>query len=321
VLLLVLLLSELGIPSVGAVSDTWASRNNPGIKRNMKTGKQIKAFAIVLGVMGFAVYSASAGTIFQSGGSGTTYTDALGDQNGSANLLRDISSVTVSNDANNLYFTLNISPAGSLASGGAFNYVIGITTGSPTAGGDTSASGDHGNPYGRSISFDSSFGGMTDWIGIFGAGGSGSVGSPYTSYGYNDYAYGTPGAVGITNGGWTKISTVSSNQPIGMQPSTSVSNSVTVTVPMSDFVSNLSLTPGAKIDFDVDSTGTSGNQTAYDSLAVQGFIQPTNTYSSTFQFNETVLDQYTITAVPEPSTMGLIITGLLGALAIRRRKA
>ncbi len=82
----------------------------------MKTGKQIKAFAIVLGAMGFAVYSASAGTINQSGGAGTTYTDVLGDGQGSANLLRDISSVTVSNDANNLYFTLNISPAGSLAS-------------------------------------------------------------------------------------------------------------------------------------------------------------------------------------------------------------
>jgi hypothetical protein len=119
---------------------------------------------------------------------------------------------------------------------------------------------------------------------------------------------------------WTKISTVSSNQPIRMQPSTTVSNSVTVTVPMSDFVSNLSLTPGATIDFDVDSMGTSGNQTAYDSLATQSGIQ-TGTFSSTFQFNETVLDQYSITAVPEPSTMALIITGLLGALAIRRRKA
>jgi hypothetical protein len=119
---------------------------------------------------------------------------------------------------------------------------------------------------------------------------------------------------------WTKISTVSSNQPIRLQLSTSVSNSVTVTVPVSDFVSNLSLTPGTTIDFDLDSTGTSGNQTAYDSLATQSGIQ-TGTFNSTFQFNETVLDQYTITAVLEPSTMALIITGLLGALAIRRRKA
>jgi PEP-CTERM motif len=294
----------------------------------MRTGKQIKAFAIVLGLVGFAVYSASAGTIYQSGGAGTTYTDALGDQQGSANLLRDISSAIISNDANNLYITLNINPAGNIATGGAFNYVVGITTGSPTAGGDTSAAGDHGNAYGRAISFDSSFGGMTDFIGIFGAGGSGSVASPYTSYGFNDFAFGTPGAVGITNGGWTKMNTVTNGQPIGIQPSTSISNSVTITVPMSDFASNLSLTPGTTIDFDIDSTGTSGNQTAYDSLVDQTPIQPgvaggsgAAPYSATYQFNETVLDQYTITAVPEPSTIALLMTGLLGALALRRRKA
>jgi hypothetical protein len=274
-----------------------------------------------LGVMGFVVYSASAGTIYQSGGSGTTYTDALGDQNGSANLLRDISSATIANDSSNFIITLNMNPGANLSTGGAFNYIIGITTGNPTAGGDTSSAADHGNPYGRSISFDGSFGGMTDFIGVFGAGGAGSVASPFTSYGFNDYAYGTPGSVGITNAGWTKINTVSSGQPLSMQPSTTISNTITLTVPMRDFASNLTLTVGTTIDFDLDSTGTSGNQTAYDSLAVQGFIQPTNTYSSTFQFNETVLDQYTITAVPEPSTIGLIITGLFGALAIRRRKA
>lgn len=284
----------------------------------MKTGKQIKGFVVGLGVMGFAVFSASAVSIFQSGGAGTTYTDLLGDHQGSANLLRDISSVTVSNDAVNLYFTININPSGNIASGGAFNYVIGITTGSPTAGGDTSAAADHGNAYGRSISFDSGFGGMTDWIGVFGAGGSGNAGSPYTSYGFNDFAYGTPGAVGITNAGWTKINTVSSGQPIGFQPSTTVSNTVTITVPMSDFAANLTLTPGTTIDFDVNSTGTSGNQTAYDSLVFQGPIQ--GTFSATAQYNETTLNQYTITAVPEPTTLALVGLGVLSLMLFRRRR-
>ena len=283
----------------------------------MKTGQQIKGFAVGLGVLVFAVYPAMSGTIFQSGGSGTTYTDVLGDGQGSSNLLRDLSSVTIANDANNLYITLNINPGGNLATGGAFNYGIGITTGSPTVGGDTSANATtHGNPYTRAISIDSSFGGMTDWIGVFGAGGSGSVASPYTSYGFNDYVFGTPTSTSPA-GVWTKINTVSSGQPLSSQPSTIIPNSITLTVPMSDFGANLSLTPGTTFDFDVYSTGTSGNQTAYDSLVVQGPIQ--TTYSSTAQYNGTVLDQYTV-AVPEPATCALAGLGGLFLMLFRRQR-
>ena len=286
----------------------------------MKIGNRFKGFAVGSGVLAFAVYSASCGTIYQSGGSGTTFTDALGDHQGSANLLRDLSSVTIANDANNLYITINVNPGANLLTGGSFNYVIGITTGDSSAGGDTSAATDHGNPYSRSISFDSSFGGMTDWIGVFGAGGSGSVASPFTSYGFNDYVYGTPGSSGVTLGVWTKMDTVSSGEPVTMQPSTSTPNSINLTVPLSDFAPNLTLTPGTTFDFDVMSTGTSGNQTAYDSLVDQTPIQ-SGTYSSTFQYNATVLDQYTITAVPEPGTLALAgLSGLSLILFRRQRK-
>jgi len=286
----------------------------------MKMGNRAKGFAVVFGALVFAVYSATCGTIYQSGGSGTTFTDALGDHQGSANLLRDLSSVTIANDANNLYITINVNPGANLLTGGSFNYVIGITTGDPSAGGDTSAATDHGNPYGRSISFDSSFGGMTDWIGVFGAGGSGSVASPFTSYGFNDYVYGTPGSSGVTLGVWTKMDTVSSGQPVTIQPSSSTPNSINLTVPLSDFAPNLTLTPGTTFDFDVMSTGTSGNQTAYDSLVDQTPIQ-SGTYSSTFQYNATVLDQYTVTSVPEPGTLALAgLSGLSLILFLRRRK-
>jgi hypothetical protein len=283
----------------------------------MTTVKLIKGLAAGLGVLAFGAYSASCGTVFQSGGSGTTYTDVLGDGQGSANFLRDLSSVSIANDANNLYITLNINPSGNLATGGSFNYGIGITTGSPTAGGDTSANTTHGNPYGRAISIDSSFGGMTDWIGVFGAGGSGTAGSPFTSYGFNDYVFGTPGSTSPA-GVWTKINTVSSGQPLSSQPSTSTPNSITLTVPMSDFAANLSLTPGTTVYFDVYSTGTSGSQTAYDSLVVQGPIQAT--YSATAQYNGTVLNGYTVTAVPEPSTLALAGLGGLSLILFRRQR-
>jgi hypothetical protein len=292
----------------------------------MKTGKLYKGFLFsvaastrrhvgILAVLGFAVCSATSGTIFQTGTSGSTYTDALGDQQGSANLLRDLSSATIANDANNLYITINVNPGANLATGGSFNYIIGLTTGNPAAGGDTSAATDHGNPYGRSISFDTSFGGMTDFIGVFGAGGSGTVASPFTSYGFNDYVYGTPGSLKPA-GVWTKINTVSSGQPLSMQPSTSIPNAITLTVPLSDFASNLSLTQGTTFDFDIDSTGTSGNQTAYDSLVVQTPIQ--GTYVSTNQFNETALDQYTV--APEPGTFALAGLGGLLLISLRRQR-
>ncbi len=272
-------------------------------------------------MLGFAVFSAQGtDTINQSGTSGTTYTDALGDQQGSANLLRDLSSATIANDANNLYITLNINPAGNIATGGAFNYIIGITTGSPTAGGDTSAASDHGNAYGRAISFDSGFGGMTDFIGVFGAGGAGSGASPYTSYGFNDYVYGTPTSTGVTLNAWTKINTVLSGEPISTPTGGSTPSSVTITVPLANFSANLALTPGTVIDFDIDSTGTSGNQTAYDSLAYQTPTQ-SGTFNATAQLNETILDQYTIADVPEPSVTSLAVIGLGCVLQWRRRPA
>jgi len=276
----------------------------------MKPRRTMKSFAIALGVLSLTVYSASSATIFQSGGSGTTYTDVLGDGQGSANLLRDLSFGTISNDAVNLYITIGINPGGNLATGGNFNYGIGITPGNPSAGGDTSNNvATHGNPYVRAISIDSSLGGMTDWIGIFGAGGSGTTASPFTSYGFNDYAWNTNG----TSMTWSKINQVNS----GMAMNAS-SNAVTVSVPLSDFASNFPLTPGTTFDFDIYSTGTSAGQTAYDSLVVQGNIQAT--FSATAQYNGSVLDSYTITAVPEPTTVALSCLGGFSLMLLWRQR-
>jgi hypothetical protein len=292
----------------------------------MKIGKQFKGFAVGLGVLGFAVYPAMCTDIInQSGTSGTTYT-GIDQAQGSANALRALNFATIANDANNLYITLAINPAGNLATGGNFNYIIGITSGNPSAGGDTSANATtHGNAYGRSISFDSGFGGMQDFIGIFGAGATGangSSGNPFTSYGFNDYAWNTNG-VSQT---WSKIETVSSGEPLSDQPSTSIPNQITLTVPLSDFANGFALTPGTTFDFDIMSTGTSGNQTAYGSLADTSLIQPgvpagsgAAPYSATYQYNATMLDQYTI-AVPEPATLALAGLGGLSLMLFRRQR-
>jgi hypothetical protein len=285
-------------------------------------GKPFIGLAVGLGALGFAVYPATGQTINQSGGSGTTYTGLDAGQ-GSGNGLRAINYATIANDANNLYITLAVNPAGNLATGGAFNYVLGITSGNPSAGGDTSANATtHGNAYSRDISFASSVGGMQDFIGIFGAGATGangSSGNPYTSYGFNDYVW--------KSGAWTKMNSVTSGEPISDQPSTSIPNVITLTIPLNDFASGFALTPGTTFDFDIDSTGTSANTTAYGSLADTTLIQPgvaagsgAAPFSNTYQFNESVLDSYTITATPEPTSAALAGLGGLTLLLLRRQR-
>ena len=150
---------------------------------------------------------------------------------------------------------------------------------------------------------------MTDMIGIYTANKS----SPY-SFGFNDWTF--------TGGAWTQVNTYATGVTIvngsGGNPTV-----LTLTAPLSDFP-NLTLTPGSTFDFDIDSTGTGAGQTAYGDLALSGPVQGgtyyvngtsmtgSGTYSSTYQFNETTLDQYTIAAVPEPGTLTF---GGLGGLA------
>ncbi len=289
---------------------------------------QVHAGSILLAAVLLVCASASqAAFVYQSA---SPYTDTQGDGLGSTNGGRDIVGATITNDATNLYITIELDPntgtnysgtetPASIATSG-YNYGIGITSG-PGAGGDTQANATtHGNAYGRQISIDSTLGGMTDWIGVFGAGGSGTTASPYTSYGFNDSVFGNTGNSVDPAGVWTKKDTVSSGQPMSMIGGDTSYNAVTITVPMADFADNLSLTPGTTFYFDIYTTGGSGNQTAYDSLADQSPTQTPTSYSATAQYDGTVLDSYTIQAVPEPVSLGLLAASGLVLLNSRPRR-
>jgi hypothetical protein len=290
----------------------------------MKMGQRTNL--LVLAVLSIAATTQA--SIFQTA---SPYSDTQGDSLGSTNGGRDIVGATITNDATNLYITIELNPTtttnasgtetpASIATSG-YNYCIGITSG-PGAGGDTSTSSDHGNKYGRMISIDPSMGGTTDWIGIFGYGTGTSPGSttnPYTSYGFNDYVYGTPSDTVDPAGVWTTKENVASGEPMSMLGGDTNYNAVTITIPMADFANNLSLTLGSTFDFDIYTTGGSGNQTAYDSLADQSPTQTPLSYNATAQYNGTVLDSYTI--VPEPASACILAMGGIALAASRKRKA
>ena len=261
-----------------------------------------------IGILLAVAPASLAGTIYQTA---SPYTDTAGDQVGSTNAARDIQSATITNDSTNLYITIYLNPLATLGTV-SFDYGIGLTTGNSNAGGDTSADSTyHGNAYKRTISIDSSFGGMQDWIGLFPAGGAGTVASPWTSYGFNDYVFsGTPAAPV-----WTNIENVASGEPMGTQDSDTGLSTISLTVPMSDFASTIPMAVGDTFDFDIYSTGTSAGQTAYDSLADQSATNGTN--SGTTQYNGVVLDSYTV--VPEPASIAFVAVAGLGMICRRRQ--
>lgn len=291
----------------------------------MKIRNHLKGLAVGLGALAFAVYSVPGDTINQTGTSGFTYTGNDTGQ-GSANKGREIYSATIANDANNLYLTLALDPAGNATSQGGFDYLMVITSGDPSAGGDTSANATtHGNAYSRAISIDSGFGGMTDMIGIYAA----TTSSPY-SFGFNDWIF--------SGGSWVQENTYATGVTI-VNGSGGNPTELTLTAPLSDFP-NLTLTPSSTFDFDFDSTGTGAGQTAYGDLANTGSLPPgsaapfqggtyyvggtsysnSGTYSATAQVNLTQLDQYTVAAVPEPATLTLAGLAGLSLMWFRRQR-
>jgi hypothetical protein len=171
----------------------------------------------------------------------TTYTDATGDNYGSADV--DISSVSVTNDANNLIFTINLTNSATLSS--SPNYLVGIqVVGAPigqTNINNVTTGTNAGNPWGNRVGIST---GMNFFIACYANGGGYSGGADL-------YAF--------TNAtGWAQIGPTA--------PITEVTNG-TPSVSFSFPLSGLGLSVGNSFKFDVWTTyGGGGGQGAYDAL-------------------------------------------------------
>jgi hypothetical protein len=231
--------------------------------------------------------------------SATIYTDALADNYGGPEV--DISSVVVTNDANNLNFQINLNPAASIGpSANHFaNYEIGLQM-NGGAGGQTLINGTFGtapadgNPYGNAVGIST---GENYFIGSFLAGSTYSGGAQL--YGYSP-------------AGWTQIGSTATLTQV---------NTVTPSLSFSFPLSGLGLGAGNSFNFDVWSTFGSP-QSAYDALDNNGEGPGAAPYSGGTYDSATVpgsvLATYTV-SVPEPASMALL--GGAGLMMLRRRRA
>ena len=174
----------------------------------------------------------------------TTYTDAIGDSDGAAET--DISSVVVTNDANNLTFAINLNTSATISQ--YPNYLIGIqVVGGPigqTNINNLSSGVTAGNPWGKTVGISS---GENFFIGVYPNGPSWSGGAQVFQYTNNQA------------GGWS--SQIGNTIPIA--ETASGTPSITFSVPLSA----LGLSAGNSFNFDVWSTyGAPGGQGAYDAL-------------------------------------------------------
>jgi PEP-CTERM motif len=242
------------------------------------------------------------GLCLATNASAAIYTDALGDNYGGPEV--DISTVAVTNDASNIYFTINLNTAASIGPSANHyaNYEVGIQEGGG-AGGQTAINGTFGtgnpaagNPYGNAVGISS---GENYFIGSFLAGSTYSGGAQL--YGYSSVT------------GWNQV---------GSNATLTQVNTGTPSLSFAFPLSALGLSAGNSFNFDVWTTFGSP-QSAYDALDNNGEGPGAAPYSGGTYDSATVpgsvLAAYTVTAVPEPASMALLAGG--GLMMLRRRRA
>lgn len=228
---------------------------------------------------------------------------------GTGNDAADLTSVQVTNDSQNLTFTINLTSTANLQSNHYVNYEIGIQTGVGSLAGQTAVSNPYGSPIGIST-------GMYDWIPAFVfTNGSSEFVAGAQMYQWN-------GSSLAQNTGTTAITSTA----VVPGPGTgSLSPSITIVVPLANFGPS-GLVPGNSFNFDVWTTY--GSEGAYDALDQStttdpnpGTTDPWNNYPyDSATFVGSTLNTYTVTATPEPmSIAAALLSSSMMALLARRR--
>ena len=218
---------------------------------------------------------------------------------GGGNQAAAITSVSMTNDATNLYVTINLDPTADLTSNYFVLYELGIQDNGTGAGaGSTSLV----NPYGEAIGIST---GMYDWAALY------LYYSGSTEVSGADFYHSADG------------STLPSSRTGGLATSFvgTGSPSVSMTIPLSS-LGPAGLGAGSTFNFDVWTTYGGSAQSAYDALdntMTPVIATPWNnpTYDSATAPGTTFANTtYTVAPVPEPASIAIVSLG--GIFAFRR---
>lgn len=215
-----------------------------------------------------------------------TFTDTNGDFTGGSGFL-DITSVDVNNTASVLTLRINVAADPSAAANNWGTRLIGFDTAGPGAGNINATGG-----WGKDIQV--STGGMNFFIGSWVNNPSGNPAGA-TLYSWDGTA-------------WTTLASTSGENPFNLNASVDTTG---LTLSM-DYAA-LGLSAGDSFNFDVYSS-TTGGDNVLDALGSDTSM----TWNSAPYDSGLNVESYTIAVIPEPSSLVLLVTGML---AVFRRGA
>lgn len=217
---------------------------------------------------------------------GATYTDTTGDLLPATSWAThlDITSAEVNNTATTISFKINLAgnPTGGTSWG---EYQVAINS---ILGGATSGTVPNGRPITMSI------GGMDYWVRSWDTGAE--------TYHWN------------TSGSFWAQDNATWNPPSAIQVPVKTSSSVTLTTTLA----SLGLSVGDSFFFDISSSGGTPTDSAVDSLANPSATAASGDWVAPYDSGANVY-QYTVTAVPEPTSIALGVLGVTALCVLRKR--